>query len=112
MGLFATLDSKRGRNLQVFRMAFLLHIPCNGMESQALVALWRERCLEVRRQFEIARLRVNETQRIGDANAYRDALEREGAARAEYRRVLTLYTDLLVHGRVPDEAAGQRAAAT
>lgn len=82
------------------------------MESQALVALWRERCLEARRQFELARLQSTGTQGAGDAGAYRDAVEREGAARAEYARVLTLYTDLLVHGRVPDEMPGKRAAAT
>lgn len=82
------------------------------MESQALVALWRERCLEARRQFELARLQLTGTQGAGDANAYRDAVEREGAARAEYARVLALYTDLLVHGTIPDEAAGERAAAT
>ena len=82
------------------------------MESQALVALWRERCLEARRQFELARLQVTGTQGAGgDANAYREAVEHEGVARAEYARVLTLYTDLVVHGTIPDEAAGERAAA-
>jgi len=82
------------------------------MESHALVALWRERCLEARRQFELARLQAAQTQRAGDANAYRDALERESAACDEYTRVLKLYTDLLVHGRIPDEMPRKRAAAT
>jgi hypothetical protein len=82
------------------------------MESQVLVALWRERCLEARRRFEIARLDLKEMQGGGDPNGYRDALQREGAARAEYTRVLKLYTDLLVHGTVPNETTAKRAAAT
>ncbi len=81
-----------------------------AMETQVLVALWRERCLDVRRQFELARLH-RETQRGGDTEAYRDALGRESAALAEYTRLLKLYTDLLVHGTVPDEMPEQRAAA-
>lgn len=75
-------------------------------DSSALKALWRDRCLEARRQFEVARLRVdvlNSSAMLGDSNAYRDALEAASATLAEYSRVLRLYTDLMVHGKIPDE---------
>jgi hypothetical protein len=38
--------------------------------------------------------------------AYRQALQAETAALAEYRRTLTIFTDLLLHGKTPDQEEG------
>ncbi len=42
-------------------------------------------------------------------NAYKSALEQETAALIEYSRVLRIYTDLVVHGKLPDDSERQAA---
>src|SRR5215831_2101577 len=79
---------------------------------RALEDVWRE---HVRTALVCYRLAANETRlaRTEQANgltpepdgffAYRQALEKENRALAEYRRVLGIFADLAVHGQVPKE---------
>ncbi len=46
---------------------------------------------------------------LDSANAYKSALEQETAALIEYSRVLRIYTDLVVHGKLPDGGEQQAA---
>ena len=84
---------------------------------RALEDVWRER---VRTALVCYRLAANETRlaRTEQANgltpepdgffAYRQALQKEKAALAEYRRVLEIFADLTVRSKLPQEdAAGE-----
>jgi len=90
---------------------------------RALEDVWRER---VRTALVCYRLAANETRlaRTEQANgltpepdgffAYRQALQKEKAALAEYRRVLEIFADLTVRSKLPQEdaAGGELDAAT
>jgi len=84
---------------------------------RALEDVWRER---VRTALVCYRLAANETRlaRTEQANgvtpepdgffAYRQTLEKEKRALAEYRRVLEIFADLAVRSKLPQEdAAGE-----
>ena len=81
-------------------------------DRQALENLWRERVKSARLRLEFARNYVAELQqdlRAGaipspdGAFAYQQALRAETAALAEFRRVLQVFTDLTIDGKIPDE---------
>ena len=78
----------------------------------ALEDLWKERLRIVRTRYQLAvkesRLLLDEqmsglTPEPDGSFAYRQALEKERTALAEYRRVLEIFADLTVHGKLPEE---------
>lgn len=76
-----------------------------SLDREAIQRFWRDRCLETRRQFDLALLLrvLVESADEADPGIYRMSLNGEASATKEYSRVLKLYTDLLVHGRIPAE---------
>jgi hypothetical protein len=77
---------------------------------QAMEDLWRERMQNARMAYVDARraTRVAESQyprgvtpAPDGAFAINQALKIENAALSEYRRVVAIFTDLVVHGKVP-----------
>ena len=75
-----------------------------------LKALWKHRWEEAKLQLELAAIHVKQIeQQMMQIDAYRQALETEILAAVEYTRVLRIYTDLVVYGKVPDETRVNRA---
>ena len=73
---------------------------------QELETLWKQRWDEAKRKLELAAIHVEQIeQQTRSGDAYRQALEAEILAAAEYSRVLRIYTDLAVHGKTPEEVA-------
>ena len=81
---------------------------------------WKERWQNAKLALEVARAHVQAlkenvlpSDRYGSdsANAYKSALEQETAALIEYSRVLRIYTDLVVHGKLPDDNDERKARA-
>ncbi len=75
---------------------------------------WKQRWHKTKLDLEAARahlqtMKDNMSYGVDTGNAYKSALERETAALIEYSRVLRIYTDLVVHGKVPDEEQGASA---
>ena len=81
---------------------------------QALVDAWRERVQLAARRYETA---MSQTQTIeaehadGMASpegsfAYRQTLQSGRLALAEYQRVLRIFTDLVVRGKIPEPDQG------
>ena len=67
---------------------------------------WKERWHKAKVQLEAARAHLSamkDDASAGTGNAYRSALEQETAALIEYSRVLRIYTDLVVHGKSPED---------
>ncbi len=74
---------------------------------------WRKRLESARLRLACVRQHVKYIQRVvrdipspDGKLAYRQALQAENEALAEYRRILQVFTDLVVEGRMPDERAG------
>ena len=81
-------------------------------DRQALEDLWRQRLKDVKLRLDFARNYMRETRRdfsLGDIPervellAYARALGAETSALVEYHRVLGIYTNLVLHGRIPGE---------
>ena len=73
---------------------------------QDLETLWKQRWDEAKRKLELAAIHVEQIeQQTRSGDAYRQALEAEILAAAEYSRVLRIYTDLVVYGDIPDAPA-------
>ena len=83
----------------------------------ALEDLWKERLRIVRTRYQLA---IKESSLLLDEQksglvpepdgsfGYRQALEKEKRALAEYRRVLEIFADLTLHDKLPQEdAAGE-----
>ena len=79
---------------------------------RALEDLWKERLGIARTRYQLAirqsSLLVDEqksglTPEPDGSFAYRQALEKERTALAEYRRVLEIFADLTMHGKLPEE---------
>ena len=69
-----------------------------------LKAKWKHRWEEAKLQLELAAIHAKQIeQQMMPIDVYREALEAEILASVEYTRVLRIYTDLVVHGKVPDE---------
>ena len=74
-----------------------------------LEKVWKSRWQEAKLNFELASLHMAEIKEqthsgaIIPLNAFRDALEAKSAALTEYTKVLRAYTDLVVHGKMPEE---------
>ena len=82
--------------------------------SLALEDLWKERLGIARTRYQLAtrqsRLLLDEqksglTPEPDGPLAYRQALEKEKTALAEYRRVLEIFADLTVHDKLPEDDA-------
>jgi hypothetical protein len=80
---------------------------------QALHDLWHERLKDAKLRLDFARNYAREVHRDfppgatlspDGAFAQRKAIRAETFAFAHYRRVLEIYTDLTVKGRIPDES--------
>lgn len=79
-------------------------------QRQILEDLWRERAQIALERYRIAQAECKRAiAAITDAAprdgsfAYRQALRAENFALAEYRRVLTIFTDLTVSGKMPPQ---------
>jgi hypothetical protein len=82
-------------------------------DRYALEELWRQRVNTAKLRLEFARNYVAELQEDLRAEtipfpdgsfAYQQALRAEANALSEFRRVLQIFTDLTVDGKIPDEA--------
>jgi len=78
----------------------------------ALEDLWRRRLEDAELRLTFARQYLAEVQRdfpssrrvhSDGAFAYQHALRAETFALAEYKRVLQIFTDLVTHGKIPEE---------
>lgn len=87
-----------------------------AQEQSELERYWREQWSMAKLGLDAARVQVESikdscgVQGPDGAYAYASALNQETAALMEYSRVLRIYTDLMVHGRRPDDGEGRRAA--
>jgi hypothetical protein len=77
---------------------------------QTLADRWRERVNAALTQYHTAKEAaraakdlVSEAPAPDGLFAFRKAVRVETAARKEYMRVLTIYSNLVIHGKVPDE---------
>ena len=77
----------------------------NESAPQELEKLWKQRWNAAKLKLELAAIYVTQIeQQMPKKDAYRQALEAEVHAAVEYTRVLRIYTDLVVHGKIPEEA--------
>ena len=81
-------------------------------DREGVEALWRKRLNTAKLRLEFARNYVAELQQELQTGslpspdgsfAYQQALRAENNALAEFRRVLQIFTDLTVDGKIPDE---------
>ena len=84
------------------------------MDRSKLEQHWKERWREAKLNLEAARAQVASVKDLSVGPdygyAYRSAFTKETAALIEYSKVLRIYTDLVVHGKLPDDndAAGAK----
>ena len=87
-------------------------------DHKTLEDRWRQRLKDAALRVDFARNYVKEVQRdfpadtlpSTDGRYLQRALHAQTLALKEYQRVLRIYTDLVVHGKIPDEAHWPRAA--
>lgn len=90
----------------------------NGSQSPPdLKEIWKQKCAAAKLQMELAASKVQELEREWKAGtfssipvpdggyAYRQALKAETQAVRTYRRILHIYTDLVMRGIPPPEAS-------
>ena len=86
--------------------------PARESEVQSLERIWRNRLFRALDDLEIARARLKDaevlrsSQPVGHPDgefAYREAVIAERIALLEYSRVLSITTDLIVHGKLPHD---------
>jgi hypothetical protein len=72
---------------------------------------WRARSDEARRKLQVATSYLHQVEsdiKSGSIEEggyrYRQAIQAETAALIEHARILRIYTDLVAHGKVPDES--------
>ena len=84
------------------------------MDRSELEQHWKARWQEAKLNLEAARAQVESVKDLcigpDGRYAYRSALAQETAALISYSKVLRIYTDLVVHGKLPDnnDAAGAK----
>ena len=90
----------------------------SSSDRQALEDLWRERLHDARLRLDFARNYTKEVQRdvvdgavqsADGAFANQRALRAENVALDRYRRTLQIYSDLVLHGEIPDESEWSQA---
>lgn len=83
-------------------------------DRSEIEGLWKQRWEAAKLKLEQAAARVREKESAVRSrsvpepqgfDAYSHALEAETIALTEYARVLRIYTDLVVHGKMPEEAS-------
>jgi len=81
----------------------------NGQQSThpEVETVWRQYWEAAKLRLELARIRVREIEIEVSVNPraiceYQTAIGAESAAQLEYSRVLRIYMDLVVHGRMPE----------
>ena len=85
-------------------------------EQGEVEGYWREQWETAKLDLDAARAQVESIKDAcgapgpGGAYAYASALNRETAALIEYSRVLRIYTDLMVHGKRPDDGDERKVA--
>jgi len=79
-------------------------------DRQALEAKWRERLENARHRYEAAKATVQrfrelqaKSHSVDVSLALEYALRVEDAALAEFKRVLTIFNDLVNYGKIPQE---------
>lgn len=85
-------------------------------DRKALEELWLNRLHDTALRLDFARNFVKELQRDFSAGAlpsadgryFQRALYAENSALKEYERVLRIFTDLTVHGKIPNESDAPR----
>jgi len=78
---------------------------------ETLEALWRDKVHDAYERLTVARARANAMERFRDGVMedpddmveMRNVAQEEHAVRQEFRRVLQIFSDLVVRGKVPDE---------
>lgn len=75
-----------------------------GGNHQELHAVWREKWMQAKTNLEFARIHFSEIERVANVpeEDYQRSLQALTVAVNEYTRVLQIYTDLTVHGKIPD----------
>ena len=79
-------------------------------ERRTLEQQWESRVRHAKLQLDLCRLYVKQMQAVAvpepdSGHAFRKALRSERSALAEYTRTLRAYSDLVVYGKVPQEAS-------
>ena len=85
------------------------------MERQELEDLWRRRLQEAQLRLEFATSYVDEFKRsfpLSDTSpdgqtAYERALRAQNVALGEYNRVLRIFSELVLDGKVPESGRGE-----
>jgi len=87
-----------------------VHPAMEDADRRALGAIWRERLENARVRHEaakaalqVARERHSQLTSPDDSFALDHALRAEHHALAEFKRVLAVFNDLVVNGRIPDD---------
>ena len=86
------------------------HVAMEDADRRALAAIWREPLENARSRYDAAKATVQGARELQsqipspDGNfAFAQALRAENRALAEFKRVLTIFYDLTLHGNVPEE---------
>ena len=80
------------------------------MERQQLEDVWRGRLADAKLRLDFATTYLNEVKKdFKDATsdghyAFERAVRAQNVALADYTRILRIFTDLVVHGKIPDGA--------
>ena len=71
-----------------------------------LEAVWREKWMQAKLNLELARLHFHQIQRVANIpeEDYQRSLQALTVAVNEHSRVLQIYTDLTLHGKIPQGA--------
>ena len=93
-------------------------MPDAPLDRRELERYWEERCLQAKLKLEAARAHVQSVKSTlsgpygaDGAYAYTRAIKGETTALIEYSRTLRIYTDLVVHGKLPGNEDPQAAGA-
>ena len=86
--------------------------PSAPPDRSLLEELWQQRLKDARLRLAFSRQYLKEVRRdfpssgrihgADGAFAYKHALDAEVSAMANYRRVLRIFTDLVMHGKIPE----------
>jgi len=86
------------------------HVAMEDADRRALGVIWRERLENARVRYEAAKAAVQDARELQSQISSPDgsftldhALRAEHHALAEFKRVLAVFNDLVVNGKIPDE---------
>ena len=76
-----------------------------GNNHQELEAVWREKWQKAKLNLELATIHFHEVDKVTNipAQDYQRSLQALAVALNEYSRVLQIYTDLTMHGKIPED---------